>query len=212
MPTVFGKMHLFPTDFGHVGVFVEQQQNWSWLQALPLTGMKILNLFAYTGGSSLAAASAGASVTHIDSAKNMVRRASENAQLSKLQEKPIRWIVEDARKFVQREFRRGNRYDGVILDPPTYGHGATAKSTWKIDDHLADLLRTIRDIVPNCKLMLFTCHSAGYTPSHMNQLVNELRGESVSADRGVMNLETPDGRALPCGNFVRWCSRKGTAS
>ena len=119
LETCFGSLDLFPTNFGHVGVFVEQNMHWKWLSSLMLSGKKLLNLFAYTGGSTLAAAAAGAEVTHVDSAKNIVRRASDNARKSGLGEKPVRWIVEDARKFVEREVRRGNRYDGVILDPPS---------------------------------------------------------------------------------------------
>lgn len=203
LSTCFGEMELFPSDFGHVGMFAEQAMHWSWLSELPLAEWKLLNLFAYTGGSSLAAASAGAQVTHVDSAKNMVRRASDNARLSKLGDKPIRWIVEDARRFVERESKRGNQYDGVILDPPTYGHGASAKTTWKIDQHLPELFSTLEEIIPKCQLMLFTCHSIGYPPPQMQELVRQFQPPR-SWESGIMNLQAEDGRELPSGNFVRW--------
>jgi len=202
--TGFGRMQLAPTQFGHVGVFIEQQVNWQWLKHLRLSGLRILNLFAYTGGSTLAASASGASVTHVDSAKNIVRRASENARLSELDDRPIRWIVEDARKFVSREARRGNHYDGVIFDPPTYGHGTSAKTIWKIEEHLPGLLNGLRQIVPHCQLMLFTCHSPGYTRRHMSGLIKSLAPNSTDFERGPMTLDTEDGRQLECGNFVRW--------
>ena len=203
LPTPFGKMGLFPTSFGHVGVFAEQLPHWEWLTTLPLTGLKLLNLFAYTGGSSLAAAKAGATVTHVDSAKNMVRRASHNAQISQLDDRPIRWIVEDALKFVKRESRRGNQYDGVILDPPTYGHGVSGKSIWKIEDQLPELIDGLRQIIPVCRLMLYTCHSKGFTPSFMKQNIKGFRGHG-KAQSGPMFLQAQDGRELANGNFVRW--------
>ena len=205
LPTCFGQMQLFPTDFGHLGVFVEQQQNWKWLGGLPLSGLRLLNLFAYTGGSTLAAAFAGAEVTHIDSAKNIVRRASENALASGLQDRTIRWIVEDARKFVLREGKRGNRYDGVIFDPPSYGHGASSGTTWQIENDLNGLVAGLREIVPACRLMLFTCHSPGFTGQHMRNIVSGFCNRpGLSVQTGAMNLETESGRQLPCGNFVRW--------
>ena len=131
-----------PTDFGHTGVFPEQQSNWDWLAeqiGLVSKPLKILNLFAYTGGSTLACAAAGASVVHVDAARNVVDWARENAALSNLSDAPIRWITEDAFKFVQREVRRGNQYDAIILDPPSYGHGPKGE-VWKIDEHLPELL------------------------------------------------------------------------
>ena len=201
--TPFGSMELFPNDFGHLGVFMEQASQWEWLNRLPLASMKILNLFGYTGGSSLAAAKAGACITHVDSAKNMVRRASNNAKHSGMEKKPIRWIVEDARKFVQREMRRGNQYDGVILDPPTYGHGVSGKTSWKIEDHLPELFDGLCHIIPNCQLLLFTCHSPGFTPNYMAGFLGAFP-QVRKPEQGVMALRTPDGRNLENGHFVRW--------
>lgn len=201
--TPFGAMELFPNDFGHLGVFMEQANQWEWLTQLPLTSLKILNLFGYTGGASLAAAKAGAHVTHVDSAKNMVRRASNNAKNSGLQEMPLRWIVEDALKFVQREGRRGNQYDGVILDPPTYGHGVSGKATWKIEEQLPELFDSLQGIIPNCRLMLFTCHSPGFTPNYMTGFLRGFRAARQS-EQGAMVLRTSDHRRLENGHFVRW--------
>ena len=157
------------TDFGHVGLFAEQAENWEWIarilsplplgegqgegntersqgpHPLPLSqrergdSLKVLNLFGYTGGSTLAAAAAGAEVVHVDAAKNVVAWARRNAELSGLADAPIRWIVEDATKFVKRELRRGNRYDAVILDPPSYGHGPRGE-VWRLSKHLPRLL------------------------------------------------------------------------
>jgi 23S rRNA (cytosine1962-C5)-methyltransferase len=128
---------------GQVGVFPEQRQNWEWIarQVGRAAGgkLRILNLFAYTGASTLAAAAAGAEVAHVDAARSVVERARENAVLSGFEERPIRWIVEDALKFCRREVKRGNKYDGVILDPPTYGHGPKGEA-WKIGEHLLPLL------------------------------------------------------------------------
>jgi len=131
------------TEFGHVGVFPEQAENWDWLDRQVRTAgrpLKVLNLFAYTGASTLVAAAAGAAVVHVDAARNSVAWASRNARHSGLAEAPIRWIVEDAARFVRREIRRGNFYDGVILDPPSYGHGPKGEA-WKLGEHLMPLLR-----------------------------------------------------------------------
>jgi 23S rRNA (cytosine1962-C5)-methyltransferase len=129
----FGCLKLELSPFGHIGLFPEQRIVWLWLRELgsALTGKRLLNLFAFTGGATLAALSLGAAVTHVDSAANTVERARGNARESGLADKPVRWIVEDAMKFTLREIRRGNRYDGVILDPPTYGHGTSRGQTWE---------------------------------------------------------------------------------
>ena len=208
--TEFGTMNLFTTEFGHVGVFIEQKFNWQWMLAnkTQMRELRILNLFAYTGGSTLAAAAAGASVTHIDSAKNMVRRARENADASRLAERPIRWITEDALKFVRREAKRGNTYDGVILDPPTYGHGTGGKATWKIDESLPQLFDALSEVVPVCRLLIFTCHSNGYSPTKMKQIAMAAldRPANTNVESGSMHLSTVDERQLNCGDYVRWCA------
>ena len=174
-PLVF---ELKRTDFGHVGLFPEQAENWDWLR----TGSahiaarlgrppKVLGLFAYTGGSTLAAAAAGAEVTHVDAARNVTNWARRNAELSGLGGAPIRWIADDAMKFVGREIRRGNRYDCIVLDPPSYGHGAGGE-VWQLDRHLAELLAACGDSpVPRASLVLLTCHTPGYTSPRLGELL-----------------------------------------
>ena len=200
----FARLQLFTSQFGHVGLFAEQMKNWQWLSSLPLSNMKLLNLFAYTGGSTLAAAKSGASVVHVDSAKNMVQRARHNAELSGMQDLPIRWIVEDASRFVQREVKRGNHYDGVILDPPTYGHGVKSNDVWKIDQHLPPLIEQLKQLVPQCRLMLFSCHTETYTSRRLLELVDTMKPADCQVHSGLMTIETDDRRKLASGYCVRW--------
>ena len=137
------KFHLQPFSFKHTGLFPEQAVNWDWFSDKIRKAnrpVKVLNLFAYTGGATLAAAAAGASVTHVDASKGMVNWAKENAQLSGLREKPIRWLVDDCVKFVEREIRRGNHYDGIIMDPPSYGRGPKGE-IWKIEESIHPLVK-----------------------------------------------------------------------
>ena len=158
----------------------------------------VLNLFAYTGGSTLAAAAAGAAVTHVDSAENTVAWARRNASLSGLAEAPVRWIVDDALKFARREVRRGRHYDAVILDPPSYGHGAGGEA-WKIEEHLPELLALCRELTgPQPRFALLTCHAPGYDPPRLAQCLGT---EGVQA--GDLWLTTADGRRLHGGVFAR---------
>ncbi len=195
------------TPFGHVGVFPEQAENWDWI-AERAAGLKVLNLFAYTGGSTLAAARAGAEVTHIDAARNVVAWARSNAELSGLAEAPIRWIAEDVRKFVARELRRGNRYDAVILDPPSYGHGPKGEA-WKIEEHLSPLLNDcLRLTNERPAFVVLTCHTPGYAPA---ALVSLLTQSGVARSPGEITahellLVTPEGRSLSSGAVARWPS------
>ena len=194
------------TEFGHVGLFAEQSSNWDWI-AEQVSGagrpLKVLNLFAYTGGSTLSAAAAGAEVVHIDAAQNVVQWARRNAELSGLADRPIRWIAEDATKFVEREVRRGNQYDAVILDPPTYGHGPKGES-WKIEEDLPRLLENIAQLTHQRRaFILLTCHSPGYEATPMAHLLQDAfgAGEVVS---GELTLASPAGRSLQSGYFARW--------
>lgn len=197
-----------PTEFGHVGLFAEQASNWDWIadQIERIEPpVKVLNLFAYTGGSTLAAAASGAEIVHIDSAENTVAWARQNAALSGLAEAPIRWIAEDAEKFVRRELKRGNRYDAVILDPPSYGHGPKGE-VWKIGEHLGLLLSMLAELTDGApKFLLFTCHSPGYSPNVLRQhLIDAFDRETcrhVIAEEMVISAS--DGRTLPCGSMVR---------
>jgi 23S rRNA (cytosine1962-C5)-methyltransferase len=197
-----------PTEFGHVGLFAEQAANWDWLKSQIERiepPVKVLNLFAYTGGGTMAAAAAGADVVHIDAAENIVTWARQNAALSGLAEKPVRWITEDAEKFVRRELKRGNRYDAVILDPPSYGHGPKGE-TWKIEQHLKPLLTMLAELTDGApKFFLFTCHSIGYTPQVLKQLLVDAfdRDTVHSATADEMVIRTKNGRELPSGSQVR---------
>jgi 23S rRNA (cytosine1962-C5)-methyltransferase len=197
-----------PTEFGHVGVFPEQAANWDWISRQIERiepPVKVLNLFAYTGGSTLAAAAKGAEVVHIDSAESTVAWARQNAALSGLAGAPIRWIVEDAEKFVRRELKRGNRYDAVILDPPSYGHGPKGE-TFKIADDLRPLLSLIAEVTEGApKLLLLTCHSPGFTPAVLRQQLTETFDREICrrAEIGTLEIESQDGRSLRCGSMVR---------
>jgi 23S rRNA (cytosine1962-C5)-methyltransferase len=219
----YGKLafRLKPTPFGHVGLFPEQAENWDWLSeqvraiharhaaAADLHGeggtrSKVLNLFAHTGGSTLAAAAAGAEVVHIDAARTVIDWARRNAELSGLSAAPIRWIVEDAAKFVKREVRRGNAYDAIILDPPSYGHGPQGQE-WKLDRDLPPLLQScIKLTRGRPKFMLTTCHSVDWQAASLGACLRDagLSG-AVSLTAGSLGLASLDGRTLPAGVMVR---------
>jgi 23S rRNA (cytosine1962-C5)-methyltransferase len=167
--------------------------------------LRLLNLFAYTGGSTLAAAAAGAAVTHVDAARNVVAWARRNAELSGLARAPIRWIVDDAISFVRREIKRGRRYDGVILDPPSYGHGMRGQ-TWKLNTHLDELLSLSRELIErDPRLVLLTCHSPDFDAQRLAEC---LVTAGFVADRRVLEvgelwLTARDGRRLHSGTFAR---------
>ena len=159
-----------------MGVFPEQQENWEWIaRQVQRHGdsPRVLNLFAYTGASTLAAAAAGAEVVHVDSARSTVEWARRNAKLSSLDSAPVRWIVDDARQFVRREIRRGNSYHGIILDPPSYGHGPKGQS-WTLTRDLMPLLGDCRRLLASERLfVLLTCHSAGWGPAEVSAALED---------------------------------------
>jgi len=196
---------LSPTDFGHIGVFPEHQQFWKWIQKQKCEGLNILNLFAYSGGATLAAAKAGATVCHLDASKGMVTWARENTKLNGLKKAPIRWITDDAQKFLKREERRGNRYDAIILDPPSFGRGSRGE-VFKIEDDILVLLDQCRMVLSNTpKFILFSCHTPGFSPLVMRNLMNQMmQGFKGTIDQGEMVLEG-EGYPLPSGTFARWC-------
>jgi 23S rRNA (cytosine1962-C5)-methyltransferase len=211
------RMTIQPCPSGQVGVFPEQFSNWQWI-ARHVTRLtrggtpgqsaepKVLNLFAYTGGSTLAAAMGGADVVHIDAAHSSVMMARENAKLSGLAERSIRWIVEDALKFCRREVKRGNRYDAIILDPPTYGHGPKGED-WQIKRDLLPLLELCGELVERQpKFVLLTCHTPGIGPAELSAyLADSIFGHCGQPPRtGELALTTADGRRLPSGAFARW--------
>lgn len=205
------KLWIKPTAFKHVGLFPEQQENWDWIRATILRAMNgdatpsVLNLFGYTGGASLAAAAAGASVCHVDSSKVAVTWARDNAALSGLAKKPIRWIVDDARIFVARELRRGARYDAIMLDPPTFGHGAK-KELWKIEHDLSALLHSCKQLLsPHPLFFLVNGYAAGYSPLAYFNNVNAMMPLYGVTEFGELAIaHAHDDRLLPCGIFARW--------
>ena len=207
------RLQLEALPSGQVGVFPEQQDNWDWIakqilkhKASEAPPLKVLNLFAYTGGSTLAAVAAGAEVVHIDAAQNIVDRARQNAALSGFEDRPVRWIADDAVKFCKRELKRGRQYDAVILDPPTYGHGAQGE-TWKISEHLLPLLQLCGELTAESrKFMLLTCHSPGIGPSELSAYFAEgIFGHCGQPPAtGELSLKTADARSLPSGVFARW--------
>ena len=200
-----------PTGFKHTGVFPEQAVNWDWYREVlgaAKRPAKVLNLFAYTGGATLACAAAGAQVTHVDASKGMVAWARENAAASGLAARPVRWIVEDCEKYVAREIRRGNRYDAVILDPPSYGRGPGGE-VWKLEDKLWPLLRLCTQVLTEKPLFfVLNSYTSGLAPGvmgHMLELLLPKRfGGQVASDEIGLPLET--GGVLPCGATALWKS------
>ena len=193
------------TESGQVGIFPEQQENWKWIlgqvAAAPKPA-KVLNLFAYTGGSTLAAAAAGAEVVHIDASKTAVAWARQNAELSGLSAAPIRWIVEDVCTFVEREIRRGNKYHGVILDPPTYGHGPQGES-WQIETHLGALLDCLPALTTGSAFLVITSHWPQLSaPLLRHRLRLILRTDKVVADD--MHLRSSASGVLWSGVAARY--------
>ena len=202
-------MELEPLPSGQVGVFPEQAANWRWIAdrvAAHGQPFNVLNLFAYTGGSTLAALAAGASVVHIDAAKSVVNRARQNAAASGLGDAPTRWIVEDVLKFCRREVKRGNRYDAIILDPPTYGHGPKGEE-WNIRRDLLPLLALCGELTERRpKFVLLSCHSPGIGPADLSAYFSEgIFGACGQPPRtGELFLKTAAERRLPSGIFARW--------
>lgn len=203
-----------PTDFGHLGIFPEQLVFWDWIQktikmASPSRKepLQVLNLFAYSGGSTLAAAKAGAHVCHLDASKGMVAWARENATLNHLEGAPVRWIIDDVSKFLAREIRRERRYDAIILDPPSFGRGNQGE-VFKIEEDLPIILESCRRLLSDQPLfLLFSCHTPGFTPIVMKHLLSQMmQGCSGKIDEGEMALiGNEDVLALPSGTYARWC-------
>ena len=192
--------------FKHTGLFPEQAANWDYISAkIRAAGREInvLNLFSYTGAATLAAAAAGASVCHVDAARGMVARAQENAKLSGLAEKPVRWIVDDCAKFIAREIRRGRRYDALIMDPPSYGRGPSGE-IWKLEDDLYDFLKLCAGVLRDRPLfVLINSYTTGLSPLTLTYITQSLLGGR--AESGELGLPvTSSGLVLPCGATCRW--------
>ncbi len=202
------KFWIKPTAFKHTGLFPEQKANWDWMREVLKghEGVDVLNLFGYTGGATLACAQAGAKVVHVDGSKSAITWARENAELSGLADKPVRWILEDARLFVGRELKRGNKYDAIIMDPPAFGHGAN-KEIWKIEE---DFLPLVEDCIKLLKdkplFFIINGYSAGYsTIAYQNVLKVLVEKFGGKVEIGELTLaESSSDRLLPCGIFARW--------
>ncbi len=203
------KFYVRPTGFKHTGLFPEQAVNWDWMSGLIQKAnrpVKVLNLFGYTGGATLACAAAGAHVTHVDAAKGMVQWAGENRALSGIEETRVRWIVDDALKFVLREQRRGNTYEGILMDPPSYGRGPGGE-VWKLENELYGLVSECAKIVSDNPLfMLINSYTTGLQPAVLNNMLTmtvvRRHGGKVSADEIVLPVTA--GGVLPCGASGRW--------
>lgn len=196
------------TSFKHVGVFPEQAVNWDFIaesvKSMNTAKPKVLNLFAYTGGASLAASAAGAEVTHVDSIKQVVTWANENMQLSDLQN--IRWMVEDALKFAQREERRGNKYNGIILDPPAFGHGPKGEK-WKLEDNIAEMMSNVLRILDEKEhFLILNAYSLGLSALVIENLLKEFAGNHLHI--GELYLQAKSGVKLPLGVFGRYCRKQ----
>lgn len=201
------QFQLKPTDFRHVGVFPEQAVNWDWIsRTINNAPVKVLNLFAYTGGATMASALAGAHVTHVDSSRPSMMWASENAKLANISKEKIRWIQDDAKKFVQREIRRGVKYDGIIMDPPRFGRGANGE-LWKLEDHLNELVYLAREILTESPLFyLVNAYTADLSSLALCNLMDGVMSSYTgSAESGEIGLkESATQRILPAGIFYRW--------
>ena len=197
------------TPFRHLAFFPEQAANWEWLDARirPLQAPRVLNLFGYTGVASLAAAAAGAEVTHVDASKKSVAWARENAELSGMSDKPIRWIVEDARKYVAREVRRGAKYQGIILDPPKYGRGPTGE-VWRLFEDmpglLADCAALLADDADFLLLNVYAARISGLSLAHQMREATATRGGRIDWGELALSEDGPDARAIGLSFFARW--------
>lgn len=204
--------NLKPFSFKHTGLFPEQAVNWDWFSGIireeaKNRPVKVLNLFAYTGGATLSALSAGASVTHVDASKGMVAWAKDNAVSSRLSDRPVRWLVDDCVKFVEREIRRGNHYDAIIMDPPSYGRGPKGE-TWKIEDNIFDFIKLTMDIL--CEEPLFyliNSYTTGLQPAVLSYMLGLTIGKRYGGYIESQEIGLPveqSGLVLPCGASGRW--------
>lgn len=199
-----------PTNFKHTGLFPEQAVNWDFMaDKIRNAGrpISVLNLFAYTGGATIACAEAGAKVCHVDASKGMVAWAKENAQLSGLSDKPIRWIVDDCKKFVEREIRRGNKYDAIVMDPPSYGRGPGGE-VWKLEEAVFPLVDLCSQVLSDKPLFfLLNSYTTGLSPSVMEYIIGvtvgkKYKGKLSSSEIGLPVTKT--GFVLPCGSTAMW--------
>lgn len=204
------KFNIRPTGFKHTGLFPEQSVNWDYfMDIIPRQNrpINVLNLFAYTGGATLACAAAGANVCHVDASKGMVQWARDNAKLSNFTDKPIRWIVDDCEKFVQREIKRGNKYDAIIMDPPSYGRGPGGE-VWKLEDQIYDMVSLCSKVLSDNPLFfVLNSYTTGLSPSVMEYLLGVTVGQK---HKGIIRCDeigirvSQTGYNLPCGSTAIW--------
>ena len=210
-PVMIGgiKFYIKPSAFKHVGVFPEHAGNWKFIEekiSSAKRDVSVLNLFGYTGGATLAAAKAGADVCHLDGSKVAVKWARDNAELSGLHDKPIRWILDDARDFVKREIKRGRKYDGIIMDPPAFGHGSDGQ-VWKIEEDFIPFIDLVIEAMSDDPLfIIINGYASGYSPIAYGNILleaqNKFGGEISIGEIGIR--ESQSGRILPAGIFGRW--------
>ena len=227
------RFHVRPTGFKHMGLFPEQAVNWNWLadqigkprqtddirrgqNEQPIIGenqIKVLNLFAYTGGATVACLNAGANVTHIDAAKGMNQQARENIQLSGLDDRASRVLTDDVLKFVRREARRGNTYDGIIMDPPVFGRGPSGEM-WRLEERLYELVtECVKILSPQPVFMLINAYTAGFSPAvyaNVLKLVTDKYHFPCNISVGEIGLAAKSGVSLPCGMYARAVFKKST--
>lgn len=202
-----------PSAFKHTGLFPEQKGNWDWMREKvksrksKVESVNILNLFGYTGGATLACAQAGANVCHVDGSKVAINWAKRNAEISGLSDKPVRWILDDAVKFVKREIKRGHTYDGIIMDPPAFGHGPGGE-LWKIEEHFLVLLDLCKQLLSSKPLfILINGYASGYSSiAYHNNLLEITKKHGGNIELGELTIAESgrEGRLLPCGIFARW--------
>jgi len=202
-----------PMNFKHTGLFPEQAANWDFaMDQIRHAGrpVSVLNLFAYTGGATVACAAAGAAVCHVDAAKGMVAWAKENARSSGLEDRPIRWIVDDCAKFVEREIRRGRTYDAIIMDPPSYGRGPTGE-VWKLEDNLYPFVELVSGVLSDDPLfVILNSYTTGLAPSVVTYILESIISKKFGGHTESQELGLPvtaSGLALPCGATGRWTRR-----
>ena len=205
------KLRLALTSFKHLGVFPEQAVNWDYISStikkFKTPQPRVLNLFAYTGGASLIAKAAGADTTHVDSIKQVVTWANENQELSGLQD--IRWVVEDALKFVKREIKRGKKYNGIILDPPAYGHGPNGEK-WKLEDHIQEMMQDVVKLLDNDEhFLILNTYSLGFSSVIVENLILSSYPKAQNLETGELYLQATEGRKLPLGVFGKFYKADG---
>lgn len=198
------EFQISPTDFGHLGLFPEHADLWEWMRGhIQGKKTKVLNLFAYSGGVTMAAAQEGAEVCHLDASKGMVDWARENAKTNNLEKAKIRWIVDDAIKFLKREKKRGSLYDGIVLDPPTFGRGSKGE-VFKIESDIMPLLKLCSEVLSkDAKFVIFSCHTPGFTPLCLQHLLGQTMPKG-HINVGEMALHSPGTISIPSGSFAKW--------